>query len=124
MVKKRNGKREDKRNGKRNGLLVYALLLAVAFSFRVAVARLLPNDAPDDGRLYAQIARNVLERSVYSHESEPPYAPTLIRLPGYPLFLAGIYSIFGQGDNTAVRLGRYRYCLVCAYRPNCVFLGV
>lgn len=104
MVKKRNGKREDKRNGKRNGLLVYALLLAVAFSFRVAVARLLPNDAPDDGRVYAQIARNVLERSVYSHESEPPYAPTLIRLPGYPLFLAGIYSIFGHGDNTAVRI--------------------
>lgn len=104
MVKKRNGKREDRRNGKRNGLLVYALLLAVAFSFRVAVARLLPNDAPDDGRVYAQIARNVLERNVYSHESEPPYAPTLIRLPGYPLFLAGIYSIFGHGDNTAVRI--------------------
>ena len=104
MVKKRNGKREDRRNGKRNGLLVYAVLLAVAFSFRVAVARLLPNDAPDDGRVYAQIARNVLERNVYSHESEPPYAPTLIRLPGYPLFLAGIYSIFGHGDNTAVRI--------------------
>jgi hypothetical protein len=83
---------------------VYALLLMAAFSFRVAVARLLPNDAPDDGRLYAQIARNVLEQRVYSAESETPYAPTLIRLPGYPLFLAGVYSIFGHGDNTAVRV--------------------
>jgi hypothetical protein len=83
---------------------VYALLLMAAFSFRVAVARLLPNDTPDDGRVYAQIARNVLEQRVYSAESETPYAPTLIRLPGYPLFLAGVYSIFGHGDNTAVRV--------------------
>src|SRR6185295_4037100 len=104
MGKKRNGQRGDKANGKRNGLLVYALLLAVAFSFRVAVARLLPNDSPDDGKVYAQIATNVLERHVYSHESEPPFAPSLIRLPGYPLFLAGIYSIFGHHDDGAVRI--------------------
>jgi hypothetical protein len=104
MGKERNGKREDKQNGKRNGLLVYVLLLTVAFSFRVAVARLLPNDTPDDGKVYAQIARNVLEQHVYSHETEPPYVPSLIRLPGYPLFLAGVYSIFGHGDNTAVRV--------------------
>jgi hypothetical protein len=99
MAKKRSG-----RNGKRNGVLVYALLLTAAFSFRVAVARLLATDAPDDGRVYAQIARNVLEQHAYSHETEPPYLPTLIRLPGYPLFIAGVYSIFGHGDNTAVRI--------------------
>jgi hypothetical protein len=104
MVTKRSGKREGKRNGKRNGVLVYVLLLTAAFSFRVAVARLLPTDAPDDGRVYAQIARNVLEQHAYSNETEPPYSPTLIRLPGYPLFIAGIYSIFGHGDNTAVRI--------------------
>lgn len=104
MAKKR--KREGKRNGKPNGMLVYALLLTAAFSFRVAVARLLPTDAPDDGRLYAQIARNVLEQRVYSAESEPPFASSLIRLPGYPLFLAGVYSVFGHGDNTAVRVAQ------------------
>jgi hypothetical protein len=93
-----------KRNGKRNGMLVYALLLTAAFSFRVAVARLLPNDEPDDGKTYAQLARNLLEQHVYSHATEPPYEPSLIRLPGYPLFIAGIYSIFGHGDNTAVRI--------------------
>ena len=36
--------------------------------------------------------------------TEPPYDPSLIRLPGYPLFLAGVYSIFGHQDNTAVRI--------------------
>ena len=80
------------------------MLLIAAFSFRGAVARFLPNDAPDDGKVYAQIARNVLEQHVYSHETEPPFGPTLIRLPGYPLFLSGVYSLFGHNDNTAVRI--------------------
>jgi hypothetical protein len=104
MAKKRSGKRDNKRQDKRNVVVVYALLLAVALSFRVGVARFYANDSPDDGRVYAQIARNVLEQHVYSHESQPPYVPSLIRLPGYPLFLAGIYSVFGHGDNTAVRI--------------------
>lgn len=89
---------------KRKGILVYALLLLAAFSFRVAVARLLPNDEPFDGKVYAQIARNVLDQHSYSHATEPPYDPSLIRLPGYPLFVAGVYSVFGHGDDTAVRI--------------------
>lgn len=94
--------KSESRNPK--GLLVYVLLLTAAFSFRVAVARLFPNDAPVDGTVYAQMARNVLEQHVYSHESEPPYGPSLIRMPGYPLFLAGVYSLFGHHDNDAVRI--------------------
>lgn len=89
---------------KRNELLVYALLLLAAFSFRAALARLLPNDEPLDGKVYSQIARNVLEQQIYSHATEPPFEPSLIRLPGYPLFIAGVYSLFGHGDNTGVRL--------------------
>lgn len=83
-----------------------ALLLLLAISFRFFVALRLATDEPDDGRVYAQIARNVLEQHVYSHESEPPYVPSLIRLPGYPLFLAAIYAVFGHGNNTAVRLSQ------------------
>jgi hypothetical protein len=89
---------------KRNEMLVFALLLMAAFSFRVVMARLFPNDTPDDSKIYAQIARNVLEHHVYSHAIEPPYDPSLIRLPGYPLFLAGVYSISGHYNNTAVRV--------------------
>lgn len=86
--------------------LAYSLLLLVAFSFRLFVALRLPNDEPDDGRVYAQIARNMLEQHVYSIESQAPYTPTLIRLPGYPLFIAAIYSVFGHGNNTAVRVAQ------------------
>lgn len=82
----------------------YVLLILLALSFRLFIALRLANDEPDDGRVYSQIARNVLEQHVYSHDSQPPYAPSIIRLPGYPLFLAGVYKIFGPGNNTAVRL--------------------
>lgn len=93
-----------KPNGKQNEILVYALLLIAAFSFRVALARLLPNDEPFESQVYVQIARNALERGVYSHATEPPYDPTLIRPPGYPLFLAGLYSVFGLDDHLGVRV--------------------
>src|SRR6185436_7515557 len=91
-------------SNKRDGILIYAVLLAAAFSFRATVARLLANDDPDDGKVYSQIARNLLEQHVYSAETEPPYLPSLIRLPGYPVFVAGVYSVFGHGDNMGVRL--------------------
>ena len=93
----------EKRHGRRVWI-AYLLLFLVAFGFRLFVALRLPNDTPGDGVIYAQIARNVLEQHVYSHETQAPFIPSIIRLPGYPLFLAGIYSVFGHGNNTAVRV--------------------
>lgn len=88
-------------------LLVTALLLIVAgFGFRLFLALRLPNDEPDDGRLYAQIAMDVAEHRRYSIETEEPYSPTYIRVPGYPLFLAGVYSLFGADNNRAVRVAQ------------------
>jgi Dolichyl-phosphate-mannose-protein mannosyltransferase len=89
-------------NGK--WVVAFATLLFLAAAFRISVAHWLPNDSPDDGRVYAQIARNVLEQHVYSHDPEQPFNPSLIRLPGYPLFLASIYSVFGHTNNGAVRI--------------------
>lgn len=82
----------------------YALLLLLALGFRLFIALRIPNDEPDDGRVYSQIARNVIEQHVYSHDSQAPYTPSLIRLPGYPFFLIAVYKIFGTGNNTAVRV--------------------
>ena len=91
-------------SNKRRVWSIYAGILLVALGFRLFVALRLANDEPDDGRIYSQIARNVLEQHVFSHADQPPYDPSLIRLPGYPLFLAGIYAVFGHGNNTAVRV--------------------
>jgi len=84
--------------------VVYLLLFIVALGFRLFVGLRLPNDTPGDGIIYAQIARNVLEQHVYSHETQAPFIPSIIRLPGYPMFLAGLYAVFGHGNNTAVRV--------------------
>ena len=89
------------KNGK---WIVFLGLLIVAAAFLIAVAHWLPNDSPDDSKIYARIARNVLEQHSYSQAEAPPYEPTLIRLPGYPLFLAAIYKVFGHGNNGAVRV--------------------
>src|ERR1041385_333717 len=89
---------------KKRRWILYLLFLLVALGFRLFVALRLANDDPDDGRVYSQIARNVLEQHVYSHHPPAPCAPSIIRVPGYPLFLAGIYAVFGHGNNTAVRV--------------------
>jgi hypothetical protein len=91
------------RNGK---WIVFLGLLIVAGVFRIAVAHHWPNDSPDDSKTYARIARNVLEQHSFSDSEAAPYAPTLIRLPGYPLFLAAIYKVFGHGNNGAVRIAQ------------------
>ena len=85
---------------------VYALLLLVALGFRLFIALRLPNDEPGDARVYSQLAINVLEQHVYSHDPQAPFAPSIIRLPGYPLFLAGVYEVFGHGNNKAVRVAQ------------------
>ena len=79
-------------------------LVLLTLTSRVCVAYFLASDAAGDGVVYARMARNMLEQGVYSTETDAPFSPTLIRLPGYPLFLAGVYSIFGHENNTAVRI--------------------
>ena len=80
------------------------LLTIIGLGFRLFIALKWPSDEPDDGRLYARIAINILEHRSYSIETEEPYPPTFIRVPGYPLLLAGIYSLFGHENNRAVRV--------------------
>lgn len=86
--------------------LIFLALLAVAIAFRVSVAHRLANDTPDDGRVYSQLARNMLEQHVYADSTEAPFSPVYIRTPGYPLFLAFLYSLFGHTNNSAVRIAQ------------------
>lgn len=62
-----------------------------------------------DSRIYGEFARNLLEHHIYGYSNllngalKPP-TPTLIRLPGYPLFLAACFRVFGMENYTAVML--------------------
>ena len=79
-------------------------LVLLTLTARICVAYFLASDAPGDGVVYSRIAKNILEQNVYSVDAQAPFTPTLIRLPGYPLFLAAVYSVFGHDNNTAVRI--------------------
>jgi 4-amino-4-deoxy-L-arabinose transferase-like glycosyltransferase len=63
-----------------------------------------------DTLLYGNIARNWMQHGVYGFTAPPDApVPTLIRLPGYPLFLMACFSIFGVEHYAAVM---YVQCIV------------
>ena len=84
--------------------IVALVLIALALAIRLTMALAMPNDEPDDGRVYSLMAHNVIANGVYSNDFEPPYESTYVRVPGYPLFLAAVYEVFGDSNNTAVRV--------------------
>ena len=51
--------------------------------------------ADGDPLIYGDIAKNLLLRGTYGFSSGGGVEPTLIRLPGYPLFLAACFHLFG-----------------------------
>jgi len=56
-----------------------------------------------DTLLYGNIARNWMQHGVYSFTPAPGVpVPTLIRLPGYPLFLMACFRVFGVEHYAAV----------------------
>jgi hypothetical protein len=57
-----------------------------------------------DTLVYGDIAKNLLLHGVYGMSSDNNPVPTLIRLPGYPLFLGACFRIFGMEHYTAVML--------------------
>jgi dolichyl-phosphate-mannose-protein mannosyltransferase len=79
-------------------------LLGLALAIRLTFALAMPNDEPDDGRVYSLMAHNLVANGIYSNDFEPPYESTYVRVPGYPLLLAAVYEVFGDSNNTAVRV--------------------
>ncbi len=60
-------------------------------------------EANGDTEVYGDIARNLLLHGQYALTVGPSqFFPTLIRLPGYPFFLAICFRFFGVGNYTSV----------------------
>ncbi len=74
-------------------LAALALRFFLVFKFPAVV---------DDSRLYADIAKNWMQYGVYGITNSGHVMPTLSRLPGYPAFLAAIFTIFGKDNFRAV----------------------
>lgn len=55
-----------------------------------------------DALVYGELAHHMLKEHVYGLIDAGVLKPTLIRLPGYPLFLAACFAGFGDGNYLAV----------------------
>jgi len=71
-----------------------------------------------DSLVYGDIAKNWMNHGIYGLSTGQGVHPTLIRLPGYPAFLALIFSVAGQEHYTAVMIAQAlidtNTCLVIA----------
>ena len=72
-----------------------AFILRLIFIFRFL-------SVTTDSFIYGDIAKNWLQHGVYGISSAGGIAPTCIRLPGYPAFLAAVFAIFGIEHYRAV----------------------
>jgi 4-amino-4-deoxy-L-arabinose transferase-like glycosyltransferase len=74
-------------------LIVIGVLLRLGLWIRLSQSpRLL---VQGDGVGYELLARNMIEGHGFSMSAELPYPPDMLRTPGYPLFMAGIYLAVG-----------------------------
>ncbi len=53
-----------------------------------------PRSVDDDSGIYLELGHNLLHRGVYGIAAGSHLTPSLFRLPGYPLFLAGLDELF------------------------------
>src|SRR5690242_5820722 len=71
-----------------------------------------------DTFIYGDIAKNWLDHGIYGLSENGAIRPTLIRLPGYPAFVAGMFALFGREHYTAVMIAQAlidtNTCLVVA----------
>ena len=79
----------------RAGFPWWSVLLALAAGIGLRLFFILVYPEFDgDTAVYGTIAKNMLVHHAYALDK--PFHPTLIRLPGYPVFLAAIFSVFGM----------------------------
>jgi 4-amino-4-deoxy-L-arabinose transferase-like glycosyltransferase len=93
------------------------LALAAGAALRLWFIHAYP-EVDGDPLIYGDIAKNWLQHGTYGLSTDSGLHPTLIRLPGYPLFLAICFILFGMEHyhavmfaQTAIDLGT---CLIIA----------
>lgn len=85
----------------RKSRLFFGITTAVALAVRIIFA-LKFHRVDGDSLIYGDIARNWLIHGIFGLSTAAGPLPTYIRLPGYPAFLAAIWSFTGTEHYTAV----------------------
>ncbi|MGC2696150.1 MAG: glycosyltransferase family 39 protein [Candidatus Angelobacter sp.] len=101
----------------RRNWLFFLLATIAALGLRLFFVFRFPHIAGDSW-IYGDIALNWLNHGVYGLNDGGIVRPTLIRLPGYPGFLAAMFALFGQEHYRAVMIAQAlidtNTCLVIA----------
>ena len=71
------------------------IILTVAFAWRLILVVGFPRDAGDEQR-YTVPALNMLAGHGFSSDRREPILPSEHTVPLYPLFIAGVYALFGK----------------------------
>src|ERR1700691_6620309 len=80
-----------------------AAILTAGFVYRLLFL-LLPLSLDDDTATYTELAHNWFRHGVYGFFNGHGIEPSLVRLPGYPLFLGVIFSVFGNHLSAALTI--------------------
>lgn len=105
---------EVKRGGGLRGNALWWLALAAGLALRLWFLKH-PMNPDDDTDVYAELARNLFHHGTYGLAADGVIQPTLIRLPGYPLFLGLIFALFGTDNFNAVLLAQIGFDLVSCW---------
>jgi hypothetical protein len=101
----------------RRNWLFFLLLTVAALALRLFFVFRYPHVAGDTW-VYGDIAKNWLDHGIFGVTDDGAIRPTLIRLPGYPGFLAVMFAVFGREHYTAVMIAQAlidtNTCLVIA----------
>ncbi|MCK4333721.1 glycosyltransferase family 39 protein [candidate division WOR-3 bacterium] len=90
---------------RRNRWLFLLLALSLAIHFLLLIPALKDSSRLfvwPDSVCYERLALNMLQGNGYSLAQASPYEPNSTMVPGYPLFIAGIYAVFGQSPYAVV----------------------
>ncbi|HLK54120.1 MAG TPA: glycosyltransferase family 39 protein, partial [Candidatus Angelobacter sp.] len=85
----------------RRNWLFFLLATIAGLALRLIFVFRFPHIAGDT-LVYGDIAKNWLDHGIFGLTDNGLIRPTLIRLPGYPAFLAAVFTIFGHEHYTAV----------------------
>src|SRR6185437_3111563 len=101
----------------RRNWLFFLLVTMAALALRLFFVFRYPHIAGDTW-VYGDIAKNWLDHGIFGLTDNGEVRPTLIRLPGYPGFLAAMFAAFGREHYTAVMIAQAlidtNTCLVIA----------
>jgi 4-amino-4-deoxy-L-arabinose transferase-like glycosyltransferase len=89
-------------------LTVAAALVRLCFIFKF------PN-IQGDSMVYGDIAKCMIRNHMYGAERGADYSPTMMRLPGYPLFLAFTFLIFGMDHYVGAMLFQLLFDLLTCF---------